>query len=122
MIASIELEYRLTSGECTRETDRAHRSFSPARHEAHHLDVRHSLADQLAKLDLELRRHPERSAAAHRFVERIENHRMCVTKHQRSPGKHIVDVLFSISVPDSRTFSARGNYRIAADSAKGSDR
>src|SRR5215213_8574257 len=111
MIAAIEFDYRIASRERARYSYGAHCSFGAAGDEAKHLDVRHASSDQLAKLELQLGRHSKRRTVSHRPVESVEHHRMRVSKHQGSPGQHIVDVFLAIRVPDARSLTSGCNDR-----------
>src|SRR6266550_822636 len=81
--------------------------------------MRHPIANQLSELHLKLGRHSERRSFLHRSRERIEHNRRSVAEDQWTPRQDEVDVLLSIDIPDSRSFAARGDNRLAADTFEG---
>src|SRR6185503_20996863 len=121
MIASIEFQNRFPPSKRAGKPHRTHGCFSSTRHKAHHLHVRHAVADELAEFYLELGRHAERGSVAHRGVERVEHHWVRVPEHKRPPRQHVVDVFPAISVPDPGTFTLCCNDWISTNSAKCAD-
>src|SRR5438067_1388041 len=101
MIAAVELDDRVAFRGGPREANRAHRGLRSTGHEAKHLDVRHSGDHELRELELELRGNSEARAVAHHSIEGVENDWRRMAEHERAPGKHIVDVLVSVDVPDA---------------------
>ena len=66
VITALEFQYLVSSRERAREAHRAHGRLCAAGDKPHHLDVRHSLANQFAELHLELGRHSEARSVLHR--------------------------------------------------------
>ena len=118
VIAAIELEKGIASRRRAREAQRAHCRLGAARHEAHHLDVRESLGDQLRELDLELGGDAEARALVHRLFERVEHHRCGVAEDERAPREDEVEIFVVIDVPDAGALTACDDERIATDTAE----
>jgi hypothetical protein len=58
----------------------------------------------------------------HCIPERVEDHGVSVTKDERTPRQHIVDVLAAVRIPDSRALTSGCNDWISTNSPKRANR
>ena len=98
VVAALELHDEVAPGEASRQADRAHRRFGPARDEPDHLDRRHRGRDPFGELDLALGRRAERGPARRRLPGRLDDLGSRVTEQQRAPRLHEVDVPVAVGV------------------------
>src|SRR2546427_7408268 len=80
--------------------------------------MRHTLPNQLAELNLELRWHSEAGSVLHRSLESVENYGRRVSEDERSPRENEVNVFVTIDIPDPRALAACDNDRLSSNSAK----
>ena len=117
MITTVEFDDLVAADESARETNGGHRSFSAAVDHADLLDRRHPVTDQLGELDLEWIGNSKTQTARRGVANCIDHDLWSVTKNRRTPTADVVDILFSINVPDFRTARTLNEKRFAANIA-----
>ena len=85
VVVAGELDDHVAAGEAAGQPDRAHRGFGAGVDEAHFLDARHGLDDQLGELVFGCGRCAEAGAAVDRLLQRGDDGRMGVAQDQRAP-------------------------------------
>ena len=118
MIAAVELDDLIASGERAREPDARHRRFRAAVHHPHFLDRGHPIADQFRHLQFQRIRNSKTQSARRSVADRLEHNFRRMPKNRRSPTPHVIDVFISIHVPDPCAFPARDEKRVTANISK----
>ena len=77
---------------------KACRRLGAARHQPHHLQSRHPVAELFGHLDLSKRWGPEAGAIAGRLLNGIDDVRVTVTQDARAVAHHVVDVAVAIDI------------------------
>src|SRR3977135_4454137 len=121
VIAALELDDFVAAGESARESQAGHRRFGPAVDHSHFLDRRNPAANQLGHLDFQRVGNAEADPARGRGADGVDHDRRGVAENGRAPGADVVEVLFAVDVPDSRTLSALDEEWVAAQAAKSAD-
>src|SRR5205085_9047190 len=102
----------------TCQADGAHRRLRARTRHAHHLNGRHGTNDQFSQLRFKFGRSAKREAAAHRFVDCLNDSGMRVAQNEWTPRTDIVEVTIAINVVEIRSFPARNEQGMAAHGAK----
>ncbi len=118
VIAAFELDGKVAARESARHAQRAHGGFGPGIDQAHHLDGRHALVNQLGQLHLALGGRAEAGSDRENLAQRVHDRRKAVAQDQRSPGQDVVDVLVAVDVVDVRSLAACDERRRPAHAAK----
>src|ERR1043166_2752943 len=84
VVATVELDDLLATGEPARKPDAGHRCFRPAVYHPHFLDRRHPGADQFRELDFEWVRNSEAQSARPGVAHRINNRSRRMTQDRKS--------------------------------------
>src|SRR5919197_5248137 len=121
VVAAVELDDLLASGERARQPDRRQRGLGTGVDEADHLDRRKGLADQLGKLDLAPGRRAEAGAVAGALGNRLDDAGVGVSEDQRSPGAEVVEILIAVLVPDPGAEAPPDEQRVAPDRFEGAN-
>jgi hypothetical protein len=98
VIAAFELQDQVAPGESPRHTNRRHRRFGTAVHEADHLDRRDAADDLLGELDFLGSRRPVVRALADGTLRGLGDFGVRVTQNQRAPREHVVYVLGAVYI------------------------
>ena len=122
VIAAGELHDSIALGRCARDANRRHRRFGSRRDETHLLDRRHRGDDAFRELDLDRGRCTEAQAARCRIGHRAKNVGMRVSRDQRTPLAHDVDVAIVIGIPQIRALRAIHEAGIASHGFPGPNR
>jgi hypothetical protein len=85
VVAALELQDRVQTGEPSGQADRAHRGLGPARDQPDHLDRGECVHDHLGQSDLGLGRSPERGPSASRGDGRLDDLGAGVPEKVRTP-------------------------------------
>ena len=115
VVAALELHDQVAAGRPARQPQRAHHGLGARVHEAHHLDRRQRLDDELGELGLGLRRRAERGAVGRRGLHGRDHGRVCAAEDQRAERSEVVDVLVAVDVGEQRARAARDHHGVAAD-------
>ena len=122
VVAAVELDDLVASGEPARQPDAGHGCFRAAVHHPHLFDRRHRVANQCRQLDFELIGNAETDPARGRVAHGVDHDFRRVTENGWTPAADIIDVIVSVDIPDSRAFRAHDEERFAPDIAKRADR
>ncbi len=85
VVAALELQDGVTTGEPPGQADRAHRGLGPARDQPDHVDRGERIHDPLGQPDLALGWGPERGPSASRRDGRVDDLGAGVPEQVRSP-------------------------------------
>ena len=98
VVAALEFDYPVPSGESPGGSYSAHHGFSSGIHQAQHLHRREVLLDKLRKLYLALVAGTERKSAVARRLYRLSYLRDRMSQDIRSPGADVVYELISVLI------------------------
>ena len=122
VVAAGELDDHVPSGEAAGQADGAHRRLGAGADQAHHLDRRHRLHNQLGKLRLPFGGSAEAGTAMQSFLDGPDHARMGMAEDERPPRTDVIEVTIAVDVVEIRPFAAGNEDRLAADAAKGAGR
>ncbi|MNE50676.1 hypothetical protein D3C80_1452640 [compost metagenome] len=122
MVAALELDDAVATGEAAGQTDGAHGRFGAGADHAHHLHRRHQAAHQVGHLGFHGGRRAVGQAVLQLLAHRVEHLRMAVAEDHRTPGADVVDVALVVLVGDVGAFGVLEEQRGAADAAEGAHR
>src|SRR6185436_3720864 len=117
VVAAAELDDHVASGRRAREPDGCHRGLSPRRHEAHLLERRNRIDQELCELYLDRRRSPEACAALRALRDGCDNRGRGVTQNQRPPRPDEVQKRAAIGIKDVRATATDDEGWVSPDCA-----
>src|SRR2546421_10460737 len=118
VIAAVELDNFVASGESARQSNARHCCFGAAVDHSDLFDRRHPSADQFGQFHLEWIWNSKTQSARSGVAHSIDNHFRCVAKNRRTPTPDVVEIFLSIDIPNFRSGSALGEKMLAADIAE----
>ncbi|MPN55553.1 hypothetical protein SDC9_203237 [bioreactor metagenome] len=122
MVAALELDQDVAAGETARQADRAHRRLGAGRNQAHHVERRHHLAQQVGDVDFALGRRAEGQTVDDGFLHGGDDFRVGVAEDHRPPGADVVGVPLAVGVLHLAADTLLEEQRRAADRTEGAHR
>src|SRR5216684_6093026 len=114
VITTIEFDDLVPLPETTRQTKARHGGFRPAVDHSNFFDRGHPPANKLRHFHFERIRNSEAQAAHCGIADNIDNCFWSMAEDRRPPTADVVDVFFSIDVPNLRAFGTRDEERLAS--------
>src|ERR1700682_562795 len=106
VIAAVEFDYLVATGESAREPHAGHRRFGPTVDHSHFLDRGDPAANQLGHFHFERIGDAEADAARGSGADGFDDNFGRVTQNRGAPGADVIDVLVAVDVPDPGAFGA----------------
>ena len=122
VVAALKLYNLVASGIAAGQADCTHGGLGAGVDHAYHLHAGNGLADFIRQGNFQFCGGAKGHRLFQLFANRIQHHRVAVSKDHRPPGHHIIDIAFAIGIVHIGTFGALEKYRCSADSAKGPHR
>src|SRR6185312_12112067 len=122
VIAAFKFNGQVPAGEAARQTNRAHAGFRSGIHQAHHLNGRNGIDNQLGQFYFAAGRRTETGAEFENGRQTFDDRLGPVSGEQRPPGADVVDVFVSIDIEDVRAFAARNEARRTAYASESAHR
>ncbi len=122
VVATLEFDEVFAAGEGAGESDGRHGGFGAGADEAHLLDRWKGLADQLGEVGFGGGGGAEADASGCGLLHGFHHLRGGVAENHGAPGAEVVEVAIAVGIPEIGAFGADNEWRLAADSTKGTHR
>jgi hypothetical protein len=121
VIAALELEGQVSTGEAAGDAKGAHGRLGTGVHQTNQFHARLGQANQLGQLDFAFGRRSEAGANLEDGLQSFDNFFRTVPQKQRTPGTDVVDVAVSIDVDEPGSLASSDETRCTAHAPEGTN-